>query len=216
VTIKVGATATEFSVHKALICAASTYFRAAFEGPFREGTTQTIRLPETRTSVFKIFVGWLYTQKLELPLVDESNEAKTMISLTLIYALGDECGVEGLRNAAIDATHAFMLGTWKYLNHRGIDWIYDHTPRNCALRRLVVRFYLIVASSVAHIDMETFNHDFVSELAKTSLAFIAKGQRRVEDRYTYWRELDLCAFHDHAEGTTCSSNSATGETEIDE
>jgi len=79
-----------------------------------------------------------------------------------------------------------------------------------------VHFYLTAAISVARKDMETLNHDFVSEVAKASLAFIGKGHWRSLDPYRYWRELDICAFHDHAEGTTCSSNSATGETEIDE
>lgn len=60
-TIKVGPTDTEFGVYKPFICDMSRFFKAWFEGIFREAREATLRLPEENVAMFKRFLLWLYT-----------------------------------------------------------------------------------------------------------------------------------------------------------
>ncbi|KAF7895827.1 uncharacterized protein EAF01_009789 [Botrytis porri] len=64
VYIHVGSSSQEFAVHKDLICYTSPFFRAAFTSGFQETNTGTMKLPETDTEIFDLFMGWLYTREL--------------------------------------------------------------------------------------------------------------------------------------------------------
>jgi hypothetical protein len=60
VTIEVGAEKEHFVVHQSFLCAKSPYFAKALSGSFQEGITRFIRLPDTSSILFRIFVAWLY------------------------------------------------------------------------------------------------------------------------------------------------------------
>ena len=66
VTIFVGMTKQPFYVHLDLLCDASSFFKAAFAGNFREASEKTMQLPDDRESTFKLFVDWLYCQRYEM------------------------------------------------------------------------------------------------------------------------------------------------------
>jgi hypothetical protein len=48
-----------YRVHKNFICYYSPFFDAAFNGNFTEGDTQSMKLGDTCTEAFGIFVNWL-------------------------------------------------------------------------------------------------------------------------------------------------------------
>lgn len=55
---------------------------AAFNSGFLEGKTQTYRLEDVRASVFRIFLQWLYSQKVHAPLerygyIEENDDSPT-------------------------------------------------------------------------------------------------------------------------------------------
>jgi len=66
VIIVVGADAIKkpIAVHKSFITFYSPFFKAAFDGPFEEGTRQTIQLEDVEAEPFEIFVQWLYSQNI--------------------------------------------------------------------------------------------------------------------------------------------------------
>lgn len=55
----------EFLIHKSFICFYSPYFAAAFNGPFKEGESQTSELEDVCPIAFGLFVSWLYSQRVE-------------------------------------------------------------------------------------------------------------------------------------------------------
>lgn len=64
VTIEVGEEKQQFSVHQDLLTASSKFFKAAFEGDFREATTKRIPLLDTTPQVVQEFLNWLYFRRL--------------------------------------------------------------------------------------------------------------------------------------------------------
>lgn len=61
--VTIVASGEKFVVHKDLICYASPFFDRAFNGAFLEGKTQQMKLPDVETSLFGVFVNWLYIKK---------------------------------------------------------------------------------------------------------------------------------------------------------
>jgi hypothetical protein len=53
-----------FRVHKDLICQYSPFFKGAFDDPFEEGQTQTMRMEDVDTDLFGILVHWLYKEEI--------------------------------------------------------------------------------------------------------------------------------------------------------
>ena len=66
VIVRVGPNAQPFHIHKDLLCCWSKYFHNAFNGSFREANEKEMTILDVQPSIFKIFIGWLYTQILML------------------------------------------------------------------------------------------------------------------------------------------------------
>ncbi|KAL8892854.1 MAG: hypothetical protein Q9215_000218 [Flavoplaca cf. flavocitrina] len=64
ITVYVGPDNERFSIHKRLICQYS-FFEAAFNGHFQESAAGVVKLPEHDATIFRFFVYWLYTGKLD-------------------------------------------------------------------------------------------------------------------------------------------------------
>lgn len=62
VTIKIGADATSYRVHEALLTHYSEYFGGALRSGLEESRTRTFTLKDVRPYTFEAFVNWLYTQ----------------------------------------------------------------------------------------------------------------------------------------------------------
>lgn len=65
VTILVGEEETKFVVHRNLMLHYSSFFKTAFEGPFAEHETETMRQKDIDSRLFGVLVHWLYTRKIE-------------------------------------------------------------------------------------------------------------------------------------------------------
>ena len=64
VPILVGENSTPFSIHRDQLCEASSFFKAAFQGDFLEGSEMRMSFPEEEENTFELFVKWLYNQGL--------------------------------------------------------------------------------------------------------------------------------------------------------
>ena len=53
-----------FGVPRELLCARSSYFKALFHNGLREAHTGRVTLPDVSPRVFRVFVGWLYSQSI--------------------------------------------------------------------------------------------------------------------------------------------------------
>ncbi|KAK4692431.1 hypothetical protein P7C71_g4776, partial [Lecanoromycetidae sp. Uapishka_2] len=168
VSVLVGLEQQVFTIHKNLLCEASSYFRAALSGNFREAKDQKITMEEEDVTTFKHFQYWLYTRNLLM-----SQETKNDIDwnvLTGLFILGEVRGIPHLQNAAIDGIIAKRATSdWTPLDQ--IRRIYDNTPENSPIRRLFVDIFC----NRAHFDDDTwfgdqsfelYNKEFLFDLSK--------------------------------------------------
>lgn len=61
-----GAEATRFVLHRDIVCRTSDFFRVACNGDWKESADKTVRLEETAPEIFTIYLGWLYTNEVDL------------------------------------------------------------------------------------------------------------------------------------------------------
>lgn len=71
--VLVGPKKDKFTVQKAFLVKSSDFFRACFDGGWKESETKTIELPDTDSDIFSIYVQWLLTNEL---VVTEDGVAK--------------------------------------------------------------------------------------------------------------------------------------------
>ncbi|THX20464.1 hypothetical protein D6D17_00645 [Aureobasidium pullulans] len=74
VTVRVGPDKQEFCIHKGVLCSNSNYFTKAISGQFKEAKTNIVELDDVQVLLFKVFVAWLYTGKLNY---ESSNPSVT-------------------------------------------------------------------------------------------------------------------------------------------
>ncbi|QDS76434.1 hypothetical protein FKW77_004376 [Venturia effusa] len=74
VTIEVGEEKQQFQVHRDILTASSTFFKAAFDGEFREAKEKLIHLTDTAPTTFRDFLAWLYSRRLGVPELDDEDE----------------------------------------------------------------------------------------------------------------------------------------------
>lgn len=61
-TLIVGKKKKAYTLHKDLLCFYSDYFRAAFNGSFKEAAERKLELPNVEEHIFEGAQLWLYTR----------------------------------------------------------------------------------------------------------------------------------------------------------
>lgn len=117
VTLIVGKHDKAYVLHKDLLCFYSDYFRAAFDGPFKEAAERKLRLPDVEENVFDRVQLWLYTRNLQLP-TDDSDIFEILVDL---WIFGDQHQIPLLQNRvmdelfdrceAADSVASYLIGT---------------------------------------------------------------------------------------------------------
>ena len=133
--MNVGPNRSLFRFHKKIICNVAPYFEAAFKGGFVEARDHALLLRDESTVMFKHFELWVYTGNFLAK--DESEADISWHSLLDLYIFGEKCGVPDLQNAAIDVL-IDKQSSEKTIPTEYLPRIYDNTPENSSLRRLVV------------------------------------------------------------------------------
>jgi len=95
-----------FTIHKDFLCFYSPFFASAFNGPYKEGKTQTMTLFEIDLESFGMFVYWLYQRKLPTHTVD--FEDVDLVYLANIWILGDRFLIPSLQNNAAFRIHTII------------------------------------------------------------------------------------------------------------
>jgi hypothetical protein len=183
-----------------LLCDHSSYFRAAFQGKFKESSAKKSSLDEELFSEKAVghLVDWMYTGKLECrePHDGEESISTHDTSWYSLYVLADMLDISSLANAAIDQIHK-CLDDGNWLPSTGdITYIYTKTGQNQNLRDIVV------AELVDAFLQQTFDR-FVeesvawTEVLATDLLFSIEVMEDIK-RHTDMMECDKrvsCRFH---------------------
>ncbi|CZR51183.1 uncharacterized protein PAC_01058 [Phialocephala subalpina] len=158
VTFLIGPNAKPFLVHKEVILNKSEVLAAAFSSNFIEGQTQTYHIDDTTEEVFRFFVQWLYSDKLEVWQLNEerkhdiryilnnpkehriwiANENSENQTLAALWVLADKLCLPTLQNLVVEyiADISKLPNTW--LPYKTYHYIYDNTSDDSPLRRLSV------------------------------------------------------------------------------
>jgi hypothetical protein len=178
VTFLIGLSAQKFLIHKERVCHHSPVLKAAFNGNFIEGQTQTYRIEDTSPGAFRMFTRWIYDQDLDLfqlKTVDQkerdvrlhtiSPEHSEDIELAELWVLADKMAMHKLQNFIVrqiveirNQCHAVAIKTLPY--------IYNRTAVNSPLRGLMISEVAQHCHEDEFDDPEDFPHEFLIDLAK--------------------------------------------------
>lgn len=181
VHVNVGPGKDTFSLHRGLLCNASSFFQAALRGGFKEAVDQAIDLPEEDKDNFKRFQLWLYSG--ELFGTQESDADITFEVLVDLYIFGEARGIPHLQNSAITA----IISKGDRAEIIPIDLIYkiyDGTPEKSLLRKLFVDW----CAHVGHLSYgiwfqgqgrDYFPKDFLIDLIVAMHAIMDSGKPKI-------------------------------------
>ena len=140
VTILVGEDGTPFIMHRDQLCEASSFFKAAFQRAFLQGSEIRMSLPEEEEHTFDLFTQWLYNRSYEIiPGKDDDKDQRFMEPVKL-YTLAEKYDVTELKSHVI--TKLFALRHEKWVpGVETVAYAYEHTPQNSRLRKFLVDWW---------------------------------------------------------------------------
>lgn len=128
IEVVVGEDASLWVIHKKLLCAQSSFFQAAINSRFREGTERRVVLEEDDNDAFSIFVQWLYSGFF------------TTISLRILlhaYVLGDKLGASSFQSLAFDKIYSMNVGCCRFTPEQAV-WVSANTLPESTLREFAM------------------------------------------------------------------------------
>ncbi|KAL2008844.1 hypothetical protein VTN00DRAFT_7038 [Thermoascus crustaceus] len=126
--VVVGKDATQWAIHRKLLCSQSNFFKTAIDSPFREGTENKVVLSEGQNDVFSLFVQWLYSG---------SFVTNSLPLLLQAYVLGDKLGSPGFQTLAFDKIYAFNISSCHLTAEQAV-WASENTLPDSTLRRFTM------------------------------------------------------------------------------
>jgi BTB/POZ domain len=130
-------------VHKEVACYHSKVLDAAFNGSFIESQTKTYELEDTSEEAFRLLMQWLYSQKLVLKQLNDSEQpdGQTSLaedkSLVELWVLADRLGMPRLKNFVLKAIYD-ISEKWFAMSASTFSYIYEHTAPDSLLRQYTV------------------------------------------------------------------------------
>ncbi|PGH18146.1 hypothetical protein AJ80_04533 [Polytolypa hystricis UAMH7299] len=122
-----GDPANTWRLHENLLCAASSYFKAAVSSRFSEGLNKKVSLPMDDNVIFMLFVEWLYTRNFRV------NNMRTLFHA---YVLGDRLGAPGFTSRVLDNIYDGIQ--WYEVKPDEVIWVIENTMAASALQRLLI------------------------------------------------------------------------------
>lgn len=200
--IIVGAAAEEFHVHSALLCESSMFFKGALDGSFKKTESQEVTLKDADTDTFQLVVHWLYHGLLERLADDGTFTIIRQRESAKVWVFGDKYGMRDLRNCAITAYHQ---NNSRYRTHIPVEtFVYEHCLVDSTMRKVVVHGDLLLKNDI---DSKSWSREGLATLPQEFLMDLIivmgmyKNRRKMSQKE--WGKIDVCRFHEHAEGTSC-------------
>ncbi|EMC98134.1 hypothetical protein BAUCODRAFT_155354 [Baudoinia panamericana UAMH 10762] len=152
ITVYVGEDEQKFSVHEALICAKSPFFKAACGLNWQEGQQRVVRLCGRQAAPFLIYVCWVYTDKLDKVLmrkrVDANKVCKTgppaehpcILAYAKTWVLANYLHDNVFANLIIDGLRGKFEARPEAMVvvNPTLDYIWEHTVPDSGLRQLCI------------------------------------------------------------------------------
>ncbi|KAF7912492.1 uncharacterized protein EAF01_001513 [Botrytis porri] len=210
VKIYIGPERFVIRVYKKILCEKISYFKNFFSGTSQEAASNSVTFPSGSFEAFHDLMWW--ASNGHLPPWSIYPDGKEMVVLIQtgfnwggLYLLASRLRVENLMNLITDYVVRFLELNRAILTTEDIAGIYEHTPKNCGLRRLACY---------------SFNYDLDRCLPELWPRYcdMAKSIDGLEDDSVDLREglhgeivtftdiwdLPPCQFHDHLNGEICN------------
>ncbi|KAI4174908.1 MAG: hypothetical protein LQ343_001935 [Gyalolechia ehrenbergii] len=200
VTVLVGSEKKPFYLHKALLSSKSTYFRAAFEGSFKEAAEQSLHLANDDPECFAYYILWIYNQPLEY-ISSNLDRKPTLGDYCYLYILADKLGSEPLQNLVIDIIHECAV-TSRHEHTRlepdTVNYVWGHTLPGSQLRVILVDLMAWQNGIDGLPDLVKAEPEFLFEVLKIC------SQRlplRLKDEVGPFDKDKCQTYHTHRDGT---------------
>lgn len=145
VTILVGKAKSAFHIHEDILFGESSFFKAAFTSQSQERSKRSMTLPEDDTSIFQLFVDWLYHQRYCMGVLSACDKPPDRyLRHVQLYILADKYDVPRLKGLVLRRIFSLMKPALKSssLDDKPclatISYIYEHTSNNAALRKIFI------------------------------------------------------------------------------
>ena len=139
-TVLVGSDKKSFHIHKALLSSKSTYFRAAFEGSFKEAEEKTLHLVDEDPDYFACYTLWIYNQPLE-NITSDIERKPSLDDYCHLFVLADKLGSEPLQNLVMDIIHEYASDDGQSgLDPRTVNFVWASTMPGSQLRAILIDF----------------------------------------------------------------------------
>ncbi|KXT06648.1 hypothetical protein AC578_8509 [Pseudocercospora eumusae] len=132
VDIYVGSENTHWILHEKLLCHRSRFFRNVFYN--KNGRKNTVYgLPDEDDEPFKMFVGWLYSERVPAP-----KEEPHLSPLLDVYLMAEKWEIKRLIHEVLDAVRRYYHDTDTWPSLRRVQYIYSNTETDSPMRQLLV------------------------------------------------------------------------------
>jgi len=132
VDIYVGASNTHWVLHEKLLCFRSRFFRNIFWK--KTGKKDSVYgLPDEEDGPFKLFVGWLYSERIPTPRNEED-----LSPLLDLYLMGERWEIKKLMLEVLDAVRTYYHETDTWPSLRRVQYIYANSEVESPMRQLLV------------------------------------------------------------------------------
>ena len=210
----VGHKRKEYQVHKGLLVSYE-YWTQRLDSELTEDS-QTIHLPQESSTIWDLFVNWLYRGSLkDLCMENKNLEKAQVMQYVRLYIKAEKWVIPVLQNKIMDKLTVWTDSIWDWSTCDMIDLIYYHIPEGSPLRSYVVDSFLM-RSSMCDVNDENLsragqlksqldcgNKEFVLEcfealIQLTSGKLLAGGIKMG------------CTYHKHKDGEKCSNETKAG------
>ncbi|KAH6875204.1 hypothetical protein BKA58DRAFT_409709 [Alternaria rosae] len=222
VTVFIGPKKKRYIVHKDVICYHSEYFRAAFNGRWKE-FEEGVTLEDVEVKVFNLFVHWLYAKKLptgsksllEIAVPDATcgnslPERKSASKLLLMASVfGDRFLAPVFHRLAHNTfVNRFVVesGDHSSLAYEVVIWIYDNLPKGSPLIDLAVELQCVIWEIEDDDEEEKL---LWPQLPQEFLLAVMLRQDELKGQECTDIKLNACDYHLHAsekEKKACQQN----------
>jgi hypothetical protein len=197
VTLIVGKEKKAYTLHKDLLCFYSDYFRAAFNGSFKEASARKLELPDVKPSLFDEFQVWLYTQDLQGP----TDNSEQICFLANMWILGDQHQIPLLQNQAMDKIFA-SVAKHHIFAPSAVPDIYTMTVAGSPLRKAVIEIVGWTAE-LEKWDASSGTAGWTIECLKDLLLVVHQARESKEVTFPNLPKRDKCFFHVHGKDEHC-------------
>lgn len=133
VDIYVGSENTHWVLHEKLLCYRSRFFRNIFFNKSNERKNHVYGLPDEDDEPFRLFVGWLYSERVPPP-----KEEKDLSPLLDMYLMAEKWEIRRLIVEVLDAVRQYYHETDTWPSLRRVQYIYSNTSTESPMRQLLV------------------------------------------------------------------------------